>query len=345
MLKEATRTGKRPANYIQLKRVHHQLVTAEKEEYAKIRHKAESQPDKYLSLIVDGMTPLQIPHFVPLPKSIQSMQGIKCTPWGILNHTHKIFECHLVPEYFPHGGNLTCTMIWNHLVGLQKSGKKLPPILHLQIDNCWKDNKNSTVLRFLGYLLTRNIFKEIIIGALPPGHTHEDIDQKFSVIAVYAKYHKLLCLGFWSEWLKKCFARWSKDTGETVFGTVVTTVWDWKTFLKSTSALIQGYSQARYFHVKLHNGLPTMLVKRTLVDAYEGLLASDQTQIPVNIFYPTAPLAEEVGFAPSKPLPEGLEAKINGADVSQYLPEIVMEDLQALKTSTKHNTSGMISNH
>lgn len=45
------------------------------------------------------------------------------------------------------------------------------------------------LLGFCALLVQMNVFSKIIIGFLPVGHTHEDIDQFFSRVAVYLATH------------------------------------------------------------------------------------------------------------------------------------------------------------
>ena len=65
---------------------------------------------------------------------------------------------------------------------MQKEGR-LPPILFLQADNCGRENKNKTIVRFLGHLVQENIIQEAHLIFLPVGHTHAEIDQRFSVLS------------------------------------------------------------------------------------------------------------------------------------------------------------------
>ncbi len=51
---------------------------------------------------------------------------------------------------------------------------------YLQVDNYWRENKNTTMFSFLGTLILRGWFDKIYLFSLPVGHTHEDIDQIFS---------------------------------------------------------------------------------------------------------------------------------------------------------------------
>jgi hypothetical protein len=57
--------------------------------------------------------------------------------------------------------------------------KALPPTLHVQLDNCAKDNKCRYVFCFLSLLVTKGIFKQVFVSFLMVGHTHYDIDAYF----------------------------------------------------------------------------------------------------------------------------------------------------------------------
>jgi len=63
----------------------------------------------------------------------------------------------------------------------------LPPKLMVQMDNA-SDNKAKVVMAFAAQLVEAGIFEEIELNFLIVGHTHEDIDQYFSVISRYFKH-------------------------------------------------------------------------------------------------------------------------------------------------------------
>lgn len=67
------------------------------------------------------------------------------------------------------------------LLWIQAMFGKLRPNLYLQMDNCWRENKNRFVLCFLALLIELGIFKKIKISCLMVGHNHEDIDQLFCI--------------------------------------------------------------------------------------------------------------------------------------------------------------------
>jgi hypothetical protein len=57
--------------------------------------------------------------------------------------------------------------------------RTLPPILYVQLDNCWKDNKSRYVFCFWSMLVAKGIFEEVFVSFLLVGHMHEDIDATF----------------------------------------------------------------------------------------------------------------------------------------------------------------------
>jgi hypothetical protein len=72
----------------------------------------------------------------------------------------------------------------------------LPKRLYLQLDNSAKDNKNRFVMAFYLLLTARGIFKEVIVGFLVVGHTHEDIDAYFSYLSKLLKQNTYVLVDF-----------------------------------------------------------------------------------------------------------------------------------------------------
>jgi hypothetical protein len=83
---------------------------------------------------------------------------------------------------------MTIEVLFRTLQLLEKDGKPLPKRMFLQLDNTSKfvspaqraaerlggrENKNKYLLAFLGNLVQRGVFTEVILGFLPVGHTHE----------------------------------------------------------------------------------------------------------------------------------------------------------------------------
>lgn len=56
----------------------------------------------------------------------------------------------------------------------------LPPLLLVQMDSCTCENKNRSMFAYFESLFSSNISKNIDVGSLAVGNTHEYIDQAFS---------------------------------------------------------------------------------------------------------------------------------------------------------------------
>ena len=59
------------------------------------------------------------------------------------------------------------------------SAALLPPVLNIQLDNAYSDNKNQYVFSFFSLLVHKRVFCEVYINFLIVGHTHDDIDLLF----------------------------------------------------------------------------------------------------------------------------------------------------------------------
>ena len=66
------------------------------------------------------------------------------------------------------------------LLEVQKMRGKLPPVLFIQLDNCWRENKNKTMFGYFCWLVATGVFKRIecgffLVGCVPrtptPFHT------------------------------------------------------------------------------------------------------------------------------------------------------------------------------
>lgn len=61
------------------------------------------------------------------------------------------------------------------------------------------------VLGWLACLVEWNVFDEVQLSFLPVGHTHEDIDQFFSRLAVWLRHHNSTCRYDLTEAIKSCY--------------------------------------------------------------------------------------------------------------------------------------------
>ena len=63
------------------------------------------------------------------------------------------------------------SMIYRLLQDVKKDMGKIPPVLHISMDNCYRENKNRFVLSFLAALVQHNILSEVNVTFLLVGHT------------------------------------------------------------------------------------------------------------------------------------------------------------------------------
>jgi hypothetical protein len=68
-------------------------------------------------------------------------------------------------------------------------GKKWPRRLHVTFDNASGECKNQWMMRFLGLLVFHGVFEAITASMLLVGHTHDIVDQMFSVWARMLRIH------------------------------------------------------------------------------------------------------------------------------------------------------------
>lgn len=165
-------------------RLHIDLTIEERKAYSRVREKAIANPEDSMSIIIDGMdqNTTYVPKFKQNVKNIES-RYVKTHLCGILVHGIGLY-CHLwIDSHHKHDSNQVVTSIMKVLQDVQRIRKKLPPILHIQADNCGRENKNVYMLGMCAALVGLGFFKEIQLSFLIVGHTHEDIDQRFSSIS------------------------------------------------------------------------------------------------------------------------------------------------------------------
>lgn len=174
----------------QRQKEHYNVIEAERREYRKKSEQSEREPNLYCSLIIDGadQSAFGLPHFTVSTKGDKG-EKIKVKLIGALEHGKaRKLSLFLMTDEFETGGNHIIETI--HRVLQEKhSSQPLPPVLYMQLDNCWRENKNRYVLGYLESLVRLGVFKEVHVSFLPIGHTHSDIDQCFSRTSQRLKHH------------------------------------------------------------------------------------------------------------------------------------------------------------
>ncbi|XP_053403787.1 uncharacterized protein LOC123534087 [Mercenaria mercenaria] len=166
--------------------VHNERQMNERRYYYEKKDKAKDYPRRFLSLIVDGMdqSKTNLPHFTGrLLKGVDPNSFLKTHVQGILNHGCSTFKCYVDINEYSHDSNLVMNTLLRAIHDSQSKLGTLPEVLFLQADNCGRENKNKYVMSFCELLVRLHVFSEIHLSFLPVGHTHEDIDAKFSYLA------------------------------------------------------------------------------------------------------------------------------------------------------------------
>jgi hypothetical protein len=167
---------------------HNNLQFAHRMMYTLWKEESIRRPGESLCMIIDGMDQAKtsVPHMARTfySKDLMSYNMMKTNLTGILAHGRKpSIHIHSWFPFFPHDSNSVISSVMKVLRFIQGTGERLPPILRLQADNCWRENKNRFVFAFLSLLVKFEIFKEVEMGFMIVGHTHTDVDAMFSVIS------------------------------------------------------------------------------------------------------------------------------------------------------------------
>ena len=170
---------------------HSRFVRAERQSYYDRRTTACKHPEEYFSVIIDGadQSAYSMPHFVLLDKDTAGNgKRIRNHLFGAIVHGRALYGFSYL-DNCKHGTNLTIEALHRVIVKewIRGGRQRLPRVLYLQLDNCSKQNKSQYLIAYLGLLVAWGVFDEVILSFLPVGHTHEDIDQLFSRIAIFLR--------------------------------------------------------------------------------------------------------------------------------------------------------------
>ena len=130
----------------------------EREKHYCHRNNAKENMDKYACIIVDGMDQIKLmfPNLLHVMKVFSGAWKLKTHLTGVLNHGREAlgyFDLH----QWPHDNNLTINVLLRVLLRMEK----VPDRVYLQMDNCWRENKNQYVMSFLAVLVHLGIFKKV----------------------------------------------------------------------------------------------------------------------------------------------------------------------------------------
>ncbi|XP_066929842.1 uncharacterized protein [Clytia hemisphaerica] len=190
-----------------IRKLHNEQQMGERAKYKVHQTKARNNPDRYASIIIDGMdqNKTSLPHFFTLSKEYSS-EFVKTHITGVLSHgCRKAFYVVDLHET-PHDSNLTMSILSYVFMRIAKDGV-LPPVLYVQMDNCWRENKNQFLLAFFAFLVLKRIVKKVRLSYLLVGHTHEDIDSTFSNISTTLNKKDVFTIDHLLQTIKESFQK------------------------------------------------------------------------------------------------------------------------------------------
>ena len=174
---------------------HLEFIKQERTYYESKKAAARGNSNAYLSMVIDGadQSAYGMPHFCEITKTSSHAHKQRYHLIGVIVHGNPncsyMYTC---TDRWEHGSNSTIEVLQRTLKDLESTKykhMKFPDTFYLQMDNCWRENKNRYVLGYLCWLAKRGIFKEIYLSFLPVGHTHSDIDQAFSRTSLALRSH------------------------------------------------------------------------------------------------------------------------------------------------------------
>ena len=188
---------------------HYDFVNGERDGYYLRREEAMYQKNNILSTIEDSMdqSTTDTPHYKQgKTKSLHRTLGTKLC--GLRYHGHGTFfyvtfgQCQITSSHTIHCSNESLKCMQEHYKQL---GTSWPRVWYLQLDSAG-DNKNCWMLGYLGWLIERGVFDRIEVHFLVVGHTHEDIDQLFSVISKALYQVDVLTVAHLCELIRSSFS-------------------------------------------------------------------------------------------------------------------------------------------
>ena len=230
---------------------HRRLVRQERSVVDDWREKTKKNPGRYLFLQIDAADQSEhdLPHFHCKTKQVAQTRRAKVHVMGVLSHG-RAPHVFLMGQQCKTGHNFTIEAVWNTIVKTLEAEGQLPEILILSLDNTTHQNKGKFLVAFLSLLVKAKVFKKVFVVFLPVGHTHERVDQMFSRLAVYLRYHNALSLKELQHCVASCYttAEGLKPVVEELHAVANISEWcNKKKALEMTGCQAEGW---RYYRIK-----------------------------------------------------------------------------------------------
>ena len=89
----------------------------------------------------------RIPMKLPKPKGADLVERLKLSIHGLIDHSNKNRRLYGSFDHWKHGSNYVVSVLHQYLIELQNIIDPLswPKTLYLQVDNCWRKQKQNYV--------------------------------------------------------------------------------------------------------------------------------------------------------------------------------------------------------
>ena len=225
--------------------------------YHNNRELAHKEPEKYLSVIIDGAQATPYPVLCPVLKDRNSANSLNIGNYGLISH-HRERQIKLVLPNFKGGSNMSISVLHDYFSSL-KAKNKLPPYILIQGDNCAKELKNKYAFGYFGLLIALKWVQEIQIGTMIVGHTHCDVDQMFSTYSQYFNNQNSIPSPIhFMDMIDKIYVK--ESTRPQV--SWMTQQFDWKGMFRTEVNHFENISQYHGFKFTCQNGIPKFQVRK-----------------------------------------------------------------------------------
>jgi hypothetical protein len=146
------------------KRYHLENIEARRAFYGVSRELAQTNPHQYMSLVVDSMDSTTTDFHII----------------GAISHGRR---CRAFMFVASRRTNVTIEIVHRVVLATLEAEGALPPVLHLQLDNTADQCKSRWLVGYLSLLVSHGVFEQVTLSYLPVGHTIDEIDQLFSLVA------------------------------------------------------------------------------------------------------------------------------------------------------------------
>ena len=169
-------------------RTHLQQQYLDRQIYWNLRHCSRQPGSDILTIIIDSMDKKKTvwPKWT-FDRPSKEIEKLGARPRVIVTaamaHGHAILFF-LQPEELTHGADGYCETLCQTIEHVSQAlgPQPLPRHLVLQVDNTVSQAKNGFVGAFCAYVVAKHMFQTVTMNYLMVGHTHEDIDQVFSLL-------------------------------------------------------------------------------------------------------------------------------------------------------------------